>query len=88
MKPGGKTKNSKKLLGIVLHCYNKKLIVRGKRLKNVEKMLNSIVMSEQRKKIGRIYDIFGPVNRPYVVVNTLKGVNPADWRSKRVFVAV
>ncbi len=85
MKHMSKNKNNSKLLGIVLHSYNRKLIVRCNSLKNVEKMLNSIVMNERGKKIGRIYDVFGPVNRPYVVVNILAGV--AGRHAKKVFVA-
>ena len=66
-------------LGTVLHLMDKKLIVRGARLK-VEGMINSIVMSENKRKIGRVYDIFGPVNRPYVSIKTLEGVEEEELK--------
>lgn len=59
----------KKRLGTVLHVVDKMLIVRGDRVK-VEEVINSIVMIENKGKIGKVYDIFGPVNHPYVSIKT------------------
>ncbi len=66
-------------LGTLLHLMDKKLIVRGGRLK-VEGMINSIVMSENKRKIGRVYDIFGPVNRPYVSIKRLEGITEEELK--------
>jgi len=74
-----KKRAREKKLGTVLHLMDKKLIVRGGRLK-VEGMINSIVMSENKRKIGRVYDIFGPVNRPYVSIKTLEGVKEEELK--------
>lgn len=66
-------------LGTVLYLMDKKLIVRGDRVK-VEGMINSIVMSGNKRKIGRVYDIFGPVNRPYVSIKILEGIKEEELK--------
>ena len=65
-----KKQPKRKGLGTVLHIMGKLLIVRGGRLR-VEGMINALVMTEDNKKIGRVYDIFGPIERPYVSIKTL-----------------
>jgi RNA-binding protein len=65
-----KKRPGRKGLGTVLHLVDKKLIVRGGRLP-VERMINAMVMTEDKRKIGKIYDIFGPVDHPYVSVKPL-----------------
>ncbi len=80
---------SYKLLGSVLHILgsgnSRSVIVRvrgkGVRDRGIEKLLNSVVVDEDRREIGRVYDIFGPVKHPYITVRLFRGVNLAELRS-------
>jgi RNA-binding protein len=74
-----KKRAGERKLGTVLHLVDKKLIVRGGRLR-VEGVINSIVMSENKRKIGRVYDIFGPVNRPYVSIKIHEGIKEEELK--------
>ncbi len=69
-----KKKGGERSLGTVLHIVDNKLIVKGGKL-NVKRIVNSIVVTEEKKKIGKVYDIFGPVNRPYVGIKAFKGIS-------------
>jgi RNA-binding protein len=60
-------------LGTVLHIMDKKLIVRGGKLK-VKQVINSTAGTEDKRKVGKVYDIFGPVNRPYVAIKVFEGI--------------
>ena len=64
-------------LGTVLHVLDKMLIVRGGKQK-VKKVLNATVVTEDKQKIGKVYDVFGPVNRPYVGIKVFGGVKEAE----------
>lgn len=64
-------------LGTVLHIMDKKLIVRGGKLK-IKRVINSMAVTEDNRKIGKVYDVFGPVNRPYVGVKVSGGLKEAD----------
>jgi len=66
-------------LGTVLHMADNKLIVRGGKMK-AERIVNSIVMTDDKVKIGRVYDVFGPMDRPYVSVKTFKGLKEKQLR--------
>ncbi|MHC1636184.1 MAG: H/ACA ribonucleoprotein complex subunit GAR1 [Candidatus Methanospirareceae archaeon] len=68
-----RNKKELKKLGIALHLYGNKLIVRGRELK-VEKIINKRVMMKDKKEIGRIYDIFGPIKHPYICVRVSEDV--------------
>jgi RNA-binding protein len=83
MKRRGKVKG----LGTVLHIVDDKLIVKGSGLK-VEKAINSVVMTEDKRKIGRVYDIFGSVNRPYVSIKVFGSIKKEELEklaNKRMF---
>ncbi len=76
-------------LGTALHIVDHKLIVRGARVK-VEHILNSVVMTKDNRKIGRVYDIFGPVDQPYISIKVFKGVNEEELKglglaNKKIF---
>ena len=76
-------------LGTALHIVDHKLIVRGARVK-VEHILNSVVMTGDNRKIGRVYDIFGPVDQPYISIKVFKGVNEEELKglglaNKKIF---
>ena len=88
-KPKPKLKGYKPL-GTVLHVLNNIMVVRarGKKLRAVGGLLNSVVMNGHNREIGRVYDIFGPVDHPYITVKVFTGVNLADLQNKKVFVLV
>jgi len=80
-------KQGLRALGTVLHIVDHKLIVRGARVK-VEHILNSVVMTVDNRKIGRVYDIFGPVDQPYISITIFKGVNEEELKglaNKKIF---
>ncbi len=80
-------KQGLRALGTVLHIVGHKLIVRGARVK-VEHILNSVVMTVDNRKIGRVYDIFGPVDQPYISITIFKGVNEEELKglaNKKIF---
>jgi len=91
-------RRKRKPLGNVLHVLNNIMIVRGKRkskrksLEAVGGLLNSVVLDGRNREIGRIYDIFGPVDHPYISVKLFTGVNQnravADLKREEVFVLV
>jgi len=91
-------RRKRKPLGNVLHVLNNIMIVRGKRkskrksLEAVSGLLNSVVLDGRNRGIGRIYDIFGPVDHPYISVKFFTGVNQnravADLKREEVFVLV
>jgi len=89
LKPKPKLKSCKPL-GTVLHVLNNIMVVRarGKKLRAVGGLLNSVVMNGHNREIGRVYDIFGPVDHPYIAVKVFTGVNLADLQNKKVFVLV
>lgn len=75
-------------LGTVLHIMGNILIAKGGRIK-VERIINSVVMTEKRRKIGKVYDVFGPVNRPYIGITAFEGVKEEELKrlaNKRIFV--
>ncbi|RZN37727.1 MAG: H/ACA RNA-protein complex protein Gar1 [Methanophagales archaeon ANME-1-THS] len=69
----------KKGLGTVLHLVDNQLIVRAGRL-SVERMINAMVMTADKRKIGKIYDIFGPVDHPYVSVRPLGNLKEEELK--------
>jgi len=89
LKPKPKLKSCKPL-GTVLHVLNNIMVVRARRkkLRAVGGLLNSVVMNGHNREIGRVYDIFGPVDHPYITVKVFTGVNLADLQNKKVFVLV
>ncbi|OYT62993.1 hypothetical protein B6V01_003100 [Methanosarcinales archaeon ex4572_44] len=71
-----------KRLGTVLHViHNGILIVRCEgRMKGT--WLNSVVLSEELIRLGRVVDIFGPVSRPYCSIKPFKGSKPRIHKLK------
>jgi len=74
-----KKKVKERGLGTVLHVMDKKLIVKSGKLK-VKKVINSIVVTEDKRKIGKVYDVFGPVNRPYVGIKIFGGMKEEELK--------
>lgn len=69
MKRKGKVKG----LGTVLHIVDHKLIVKSDGLK-VKKLINSVVISGDKRQIGRVYDVFGSIKRPYVSIKAFENI--------------
>ena len=69
-----KKKSGERSLGTVLHILDNKLIFKCGKL-NVKRIVGSIVVTEGKRKIGKVYDIFGPVNRPYVGIKVFEGIS-------------
>jgi RNA-binding protein len=67
-----------KTLGTVLHTSShKNLIVRGDENKNKKTLLpgmNNVVFNRKMKKLGKVNDVFGPVDHPYFSVRLYRNV--------------
>ena len=77
-----------KRLGTTHHLVQKKLIVRTEQLsgKNAElPRINSVVVDQKKVRIGRVFDIFGPKNRPYIVVKPYRNVDAAVHLGKKLY---
>jgi RNA-binding protein len=78
-----------KRLGTGLHLVQKRLIVRGEpaegKTADVPRA-NSVVVDQKRKKVGKIFDIFGPLARPYFVVRPNKGIDAAAQVGRKLYV--
>jgi RNA-binding protein len=78
-----------KRLGTGLHVVQKRLIVRGElaegRIADIPKA-NSVVVDQKKTKVGRVFDIFGPIARPYFVVRPNRGINAAAQVGRKLYV--
>ncbi|MDI6888627.1 MAG: Gar1/Naf1 family protein [Methanocellales archaeon] len=75
-----------KRLGVVLHpSSHKGLIVRSQFEKGLPK-INSVVVTERMEKIGEVYDVFGPVKRPYISVRLYGASRAHALKNQRVYV--
>lgn len=67
-----------KRLGIVLHVLDSNLIVRWEKDKKDIPKPNIIVLTKKMEKIGRIREIFGPVDCPYFLVRVFKNITTSE----------
>ncbi|HPT38107.1 MAG TPA: Gar1/Naf1 family protein [Methanothrix sp.] len=77
-----------KRLGTALHAVQNKLIVRIEEVVGSETDIprtNSWVVDQKRTRVGRVFDIFGPINHPYVVVRPNRGVDAAAHVGKKLY---
>lgn len=78
-----------KRLGTGLYVVQKRLIVRGElteeRIANVPRA-NSVVVDQKRTKVGRVFDIFGPLARPYFVVKPNRGIDATAQVGRKLYV--
>ena len=67
-----------KRLGTVLHINtaNNSLIVGSGKI--TDKIIKKRVIDKEVKDIGIVYDIFGPVESPYIIVKLNKNVKKVD----------
>lgn len=58
-------------LGTVLHVSShRNLIIKGEFFPKI----NTTVVTKRLKKIGSIYDVFGPIKSPYITVRPFKDI--------------
>lgn len=77
-----------KRLGTALHAVQNKLIVRSESVVGSEVDIprtNSLVVDQKRSRVGRVIDVFGPVNHPYFIVRPNKGVDAAAHVGKKLY---
>ncbi len=73
-------------LGTVLHVSSHGYIVVKAELFPTT---NSTVITKRMKKIGTVYDVFGPVKSPYVSVKPFKDIKKPDLselRGEKVYI--
>lgn len=82
-----------KRLGTALHVVQNRLIVRGEPVvgseiedANLHPRVNSWVVDQKRTKIGKVFDIFGPVRHPYIIVRLNRGLDAAAHVGKKLYV--
>lgn len=81
-----------KRLGTVMQLSERrKLIVRGDEVQSIKDLprINSVVLNKAVKQIGKVYNIIGPVNHPYISVKIFNGISDPELRSyinERVYV--
>ena len=68
-----------KFLGNISHLANS-----GKLIDKTTKTppAGAFVFTNDKQKIGKVYNIFGPVKNPYVSVNIFRSVNRRDLESR------
>lgn len=77
-----------KRLGTTLYSVQKKLIVRTEPLsgKNAElPRINSVVVDHKKVGMGRVFDVFGPTDHPYIVVKPYRNVDAAAHLGKKLY---
>jgi len=78
-----------KRLGTALHVVQKRLIVRGERIDGSEvhiPKMNSWVVDQKRTKVGKVFDIFGPIKNPYIIVRPNRGSDAAAHVGKKLYI--
>lgn len=72
-----KKRPGRRVLGTVLHLVDHLLIVRAGRISG-ERLTNAVVTTEDNRRIGTVYDVFGPVHHPYVSIRPLAGLSEVE----------
>ena len=78
-----------KRLGAILHIMDNLLIVRAdSTLEHVFLRENLLVVTKRMKRLGKIKEIFGPVNTPFISIKLLNNVNASEikgLKNERVY---
>ena len=61
-----------RLLGRVLHMGTKGPILKTQ----ITPKLGQPVFNSKKKRVGNVYELFGPVNSPYVIIKPASGISP------------
>jgi len=76
-------------LGAILHIMDNLLIVRAdSTLEHSVLRENLLVVTRKMKRIGKIKEIFGPVNTPYISIKMFKDINASEikgLKNERVY---
>lgn len=78
-----------KRLGTALHVVQNKLIVQSEQIVGSETSIprtNSWVVDQKRTRVGKVFDIFGPINHPYIIVRPNRGVDAAAHVGKKLYI--
>ena len=78
-----------KRLGTALHVVQNKLIVQSEQVVGSETSIprtKSWVVDQKRTRVGKVLDIFGPINRPYIIVRPNRDVDAAAHVGKKLYV--
>jgi len=78
-----------KRLGTALHVVQNKLIVQSEQIVGSENNIprtNSWVVDQKRTRVGKVFDIFGPINHPYIIVRPNRGVDAAAHVGKKLYI--
>jgi RNA-binding protein len=78
-----------KRLGTALHVVQNKLIVQSEQIDGSETNIprtNSWVVDQKRTKVGKVFDIFGPTNHPYIIVRPNRGIDAAAHVGKKLYI--
>jgi RNA-binding protein len=78
-----------KRLGTALHVVQNKLIVQSEQIVGSETNIprtNSWVVDQKRTKVGKVFDIFGPINHPYIIVRPNRDVDAAAHVGKKLYI--
>jgi len=80
-----------KRLGTVLHAIDKILIVRADKTLDLGTLNpNSMIVTKTLRKLGKVKELFGPEQNPYISVKLLsdiKGPEIAKLKNERVYLA-
>ena len=80
-----------KRLGTVLHTIDNLLIVRADKTLDIGNLNpNSPAVTKDMKKIGKIKELFGPVNAPYISIKIFKEIKSSETinlKNERVYLA-
>ncbi len=79
-----------KRLGTVLHTIDNLLIVRADKTLKVDAFTAATVITKSMKKIGKIKEIFGPVNAPYISIKIFNEINGSELmklKNERVYLS-
>ena len=78
-----------KRLGAALHAVQNKLIIQSEQIVGSETNIprtNSWVVDQKRTRVGKVFDIFGPINHPYIIVRPNRGVDAAAHVGKKLYI--
>jgi len=76
-------------LGTALHVVQNKLIVKSEQIigsKTDIPRTNSWVVDQKRTKVGKVFDIFGPIDHPYIIVRPNRGIDAAAHVGKKLYI--
>ena len=78
-----------KRLGTALHVVQNKFIVQTEQIVGSETNIprtNSWVVDQKRTKVGKVFDIFGPIDHPYIIVRPNRGIDAAAHVGKKLYI--